>query len=191
MHLNSIFKYFLFILLHVVFSESCFAQEIKYETLNSESLKTTFSQDSSSVRFQNIKGDYLEGQKKIINKDGSTSLVSFINGFPNGKWMIEDSEGIIVCISDYKNGIKDGYDTYYYANGNKRFVAKYVNGYQEGKQEMYYYSGVLGGEFYCRNSKKHGVETWYNEEDASVKKISYFIEGKEVNESYFLSKYKD
>ncbi|WP_299550652.1 hypothetical protein [Seonamhaeicola sp.] len=179
---------FKFLCLIIIFNRPCFSQEYKYEVLNNELLKISFAQDSSFVRFKNEAGNYLNGQKKIIYLDGSRSLVSFIDGFPDGKWVIEDNEGVIISISDYKKGMKHGYAIYYYLNGNKRFVAKYINGYQEGKQEMYYYSGILGGEFYCKHGKKHGIETWYNEEDNSIKKISYFIEGKEVDKSEYLKR---
>ncbi len=169
------------IILFLISFKLCFSQHDSFQILEDKDLEVIFSKDRSSIRFKDSDKKYLNGQKKIINVDDSRSIVSFIDGYPNGKWIIEDKNGIVICISNYENGKKEGKDIYYYANGNIKLIANYANGIQEGKQEMYYYSGVYGGEFFCKNGVKHGVETWYKEISGKVFKTSYFINGKEVD----------
>ena len=137
-------------------------------------------------------GKYLNGQKEINYEDSSSSLINFIDGYPDGEWVFKDTDGTVFRNSDFKRGVKDGYDTYYYANGNKRLVAKYVKGLQHGKQEMYYHTGIVGGVFYCKEGKKHGIETWYTEYDKSIIKYkAYYLENEQVDSLVYFNSVKN
>ena len=90
-----------------------------------------------------------------------------------------------IFVTDYLKGRKHGKEIYYYPNGINKLKTNFVNGYQEGKTLMYYPSGIIGGEFFCKKGKKHGIEKWFHHDTRKIIYKAFFLNNKKVDSLTF------
>lgn len=182
-------KNILFIFLF--FYNFSFSQENNFEIINNDSLQIKFSDSLNEIRFKYLfKDKFLNGKKKIIYKDNSSSELNFIDGYPNGEWVMLDSLDNKTSVTNYLKGRKHGKQIYLYPYGVRKLEANFINGYQEGKTFLFYPNGILGGEFMSRKGKKHGIERWFDEFDGKTIYKAYYLNNIKVDSLSFYSKYK-
>lgn len=176
-------------LLAVFTSSYSYGQNFKVDEIKQSELLLIFNKDSSVVRMKSkTNKKYFNGLKRIIHNDSIYSTLRIKNGFPDGEWIMVSNEGRYKFIGNYKEGKKHGTHTHFYADGSRRLVENHIDGYQEGKTLMFYPNGKLGGEFFCKKGKKHGVEKWYDFGKRVIKK-EYYLNGTKVDSINFKKRY--
>jgi len=63
----------------------------------------------------------------------------------------------------YKKGLKDGSETYYYANGQKASEGFYEDNKLEGSLTYWYENGHKASEGFYKNDKPEGLQTAWDE----------------------------
>lgn len=80
--------------------------------------------------------------------------------------------------SEYKDGIKNGKEVFYYDDGSIINESNYKNGQLDGVLKEYSEDGMLTLEAEYKNGKEHGKVIYYNED--GIEKIEYFNNGVKV-----------
>jgi antitoxin component YwqK of YwqJK toxin-antitoxin module len=124
-----------------------------------QNLKT---QEGSASSNENLKNKRLivefheNGTKKhehVINEN------SQMDG--PAKWYF--SNGDLLCIKNYKNGILDGKSEWYHDSGNLQIVRNYKNGKLHGIESLFSSDGIKTMETEWLDGKKHGLEKEFYE----------------------------
>jgi len=63
----------------------------------------------------------------------------------------------------YKNGLKDGSETYYYSSGQKASEGFYADNKLEGSLTYWYENGHKASEGFYKNDKPEGLQTAWDE----------------------------
>lgn len=124
----------------------------------------------------------------------------------DGKWIIQDSTGLLLEEITYHNGKRHGLTTLFSPNGNQnakiiyneslpwngKWSSWYANGnkkesglYEEGEKKSPWTSWFPNGQKKCeinyQNNKKHGTYTEWNIEGKLIKEIGY-VNGEPISE---------
>ena len=136
-------------------------------------------------------------QKALVNINGSiVQEGDVLNNKKHGSWIIYTNSGQLQTISTYNQGIKQGTETQYdaqgfitsltnYAGGNMHGECKwfkrgkviqlkrYHKGQLNGIQEKYYPNGNIQEKMNYVNGKIDGEATWYNQEGEETIRYTY------------------
>jgi antitoxin component YwqK of YwqJK toxin-antitoxin module len=76
----------------------------------------------------------------------------------------------------FKNGLKDGYNVWYYENGNKYQSCTYVNGKRNGTELHFNADGSLSSKRHLLNGVEDGIQyTYYN--NGQIRTLETFYKG--------------
>ena len=65
--------------------------------------------------------------------------------------------------TNYDNGLKNGFEIYWYANGQKASEGSYLKNKLEGSLTYWYDNGTKASEGFYKNDKPEGMQTAWNE----------------------------
>ena len=86
--------------------------------------------------------------------------------------------------TNYKNGLKNGLETYYYANGQKASEGIYKNSKLEGSLTYWYDNGQKASEGFYSNDKPEGVQTAWDS-DGNIESEQEYKDGELNGKSIF------
>ena len=88
----------------------------------------------------------------------------FNNGEKSSYGKLYNDEGRLIYEGEYKNGLRNGEGTYYYASG-LRYEGEFVNGLREGNGVFYWEDGTRWeGPF--KNNEMNGEGLYYDKEES-------------------------
>ena len=91
-----------------------------------------------------INNEMLHGVSKYWDDEGNLiNMVNYVNNLAHGEWINYYLSGKIRSISNYQFGIKEGIETTYYENGNKKTEIMYKNGSKISEPILWNESGSL------------------------------------------------
>ena len=85
--------------------------------------------DNGNLRYKaSKKNNYFNGDAEYWDEEGNLiNEVEYLNGMIHGQWVDYYLSGSIKSIANYNFDKKDGLETYYYENGNKKSETFYEN----------------------------------------------------------------
>ena len=86
--------------------------------------------------------------------------------------------------TNYKNGLKNGLETYYYVNGQKASEGIYENNKLEGSLTYWYDNGQKASEGFYTNDKPEGVQTAWDS-DGNIESEQEYKDGELNGKSIF------
>jgi antitoxin component YwqK of YwqJK toxin-antitoxin module len=89
---------------------------------------------------------------------------------------------------NWKNGYKDGLQTYWYENGQLFYEGMFVDGRKEGKWTWWYKDGTKEMEKVHKKGKPDGLWRWWNESGELMKSGTYVEEKKQGMWNYYYDK---
>ena len=101
-------------------------------------------------------------------KDGKRGEGPSKGWYPNGN---------MKQVWNWKNGYKDGLQTYWFENGQKKIEGNYKDGKKEGKWSWWYEDGTKEMEKCHKNGNPDGVWRWWSERGDLMKSGEY-VNGK-------------
>ena len=138
-----------------------------------------------------------------VRKDAEGNVLeegNIVNNQKEGAWLSYYSsnrdKGKIQTLTNYHKGVKNGIDLTFakngtietkatYANGQlngayakfkssrKLEQATYINGQLDGVYKTFYQTGKIQQESHYKNGKKHGMSTYYNQDEAITMEYEY------------------
>ncbi|MBE7628563.1 toxin-antitoxin system YwqK family antitoxin [Tenacibaculum piscium] len=107
--------------------------------------------------YKNLKGETLDGDFKIAERNGAYSKVTFTNGLISKSKLNYDSDGVLYSEINYKNSLKDGDFTIYYTDKSIKRKGTYIVGNKNGKWTTYNKKGEEIGVENYKDDVKNGV----------------------------------
>ena len=105
--------------------------------------------------------------------------IYFDKGEKGGFGKLYNDEGRLIYEGEYKNGLRNGEGTYYYAQG-LRYEGDFVNGLREGNGVFYWEDGTRWeGPF--KNNEMNGEGKFYDKEESYP---CIYKDGEIVQENY-------
>lgn len=99
----------------------------------------------------------------VYLEDGYPSLIGKQeNGKFHGRFKIVDKHGKLLGEINYKQGLLDGVQTYYFLNGKKSNYLTFVNGEQSGEFKEYYTNGNIQAEGTYKKGEIDGKYIYYH-----------------------------
>lgn len=151
-------KFFLLIMIFNIFSIS-YSSRTAYDSQLVEK-KGIMYYKNESVPFSG---------RVIFNKDRNY----YLNGKPNGKWLVFYKNGNLKSIENWKNGKLYGKYILYQENGLKIFETTYLNGKDNGEYYLYHKNGKLQVQGRFSNGVPKGTWKYYNSKGKMIGKAVY------------------
>lgn len=128
-------------------------------------------------------GVYAKRNREHFGKNEEV-MVYLYNGLPHsigkvenniyqGKHKVVDRSGLIRSELNYLDDELDGYQLYYFSNGNKKEEFTYSKGIKNGPFKIYYFNGALMVEGNYNNDKVEGPYTSYHPNGGVFCKLFY------------------
>ena len=115
-----------------------------------------------------VKDEGLNQRYEWIYKDGKRGDGPSKGWYPNGN---------MKQVWNWKNGYKDGLQTYWFDNGQKKIEGNFKDGKQDGKWTWWYEDGTKEMEKCHKNSNPDGVWRWWSE-SGDLMKSGEYVNGK-------------
>ena len=117
----------------------CFFMSCAYKNLDIEYYPNGLK------KYENeINNEMLHGVSKYWDNEGNLiNMVNYVNNLAHGEWTNYYLSGKIRSISNYQFGIKEGLETTFYENGNKKTEIMYKNGSKISEPILLNESGSL------------------------------------------------
>lgn len=104
-----------------------------------------------------------EGLEKVYYSGGELAFsLSNTEGKREGKMHWYDEEGKHLEVMPYKQGLRHGLNSIFYASGLKRIEVNYINDHKEGKETYFFDTGTLASEVLFVHGRKEGIQKEYN-----------------------------
>ena len=137
---------------------------VSYQYLNEDS--TLASPKSIDLKKETIVTSYFQNGKISVKQ-------TYRNGLLDGASEYYNTQGELVQIANYKNGIEHGDQKKYFDNGKLAIETHWIDGSEEGISKYYYPNGQLMRTITYRSDQKNGWETWYKEDGTVFLKTMY------------------
>lgn len=124
-----------------------------------EGISKEYAEDGTLL----AQGEYFDGKKEgpwvfVVNDTKRSG--EFSDGLQTGKWIHEDiNTGKPLFIGNYYEGLLEGEQEYFFANGKMKSKGKYEAGYKQGEWEYYTEQGLLS----IRVLYRDGVDYQYDD----------------------------
>jgi antitoxin component YwqK of YwqJK toxin-antitoxin module len=145
---------------------------------SSPSKKSPWGTDNSRT-ISPKKNGVKNGVEKVYANNGTLIWsVPYVNGKMHGKKYFYSptknrKSTKLSHITDYKNGLADGHQIYYYDNGAVSVDYKYKNGKEHGKMLAYHRNGKVSQIAYYKNGKLDGPYKEYNKNGTLTLTLHY------------------
>ena len=126
-----------------------------------------------------VKDEGLNQRYEWIYKDGKRGDGPSKGWYPNGN---------MKQVWNWKNGYKDGLQTYWYENGQLFYEGIFVDGLKEDKWTWWYEDGIKEMEKSFKKGKPNGLWRWWNESGELMKSGTYVEEKKQGMWNYYYDK---
>ncbi|MGB7567296.1 MAG: hypothetical protein WBM07_05525, partial [Chitinivibrionales bacterium] len=194
----------------IMFIDSGATEKTDYKKCYSYAIAKRNDYDFLMSQYESFRGLILHGLFASFFPNGvmkDSGLVIYDK--KNGKWIERFNNGKIHSITNWKNGVENGEQTYYWKNGNKHleyFVKKdkkdgieesyYENGNREsvinwknGRIEKPYYDYWDDGSkclYHCiYNGIKNGIDTIFNTGHCGINSLTYYDNDEETLYRFF------
>ncbi|MFH0895832.1 MAG: hypothetical protein V2A54_15460 [Bacteroidota bacterium] len=127
--------------------------EINYREAKKNGLRTTYNYTDSTVTEENFVNDQKEGITRVLKNKIVLKIVPFVGGYENGIAKEYNKEGVVVVITEYRNGL-------IIMQENINRIDK--EGLKQGKWKVFYPKGRVKWEGFFMNGKKNGFFKEYD-----------------------------
>jgi antitoxin component YwqK of YwqJK toxin-antitoxin module len=153
------------------------------QTSPTVSLLKTSGSITTQQEFVLVNNKIFTGTLYVLQSNNRDTLLveQYKDGLLSGltrKWF---TNGTVMELRNYKNGKKNGRQTVFWENGNKKFeftalddapegemkewnmegdlihLANYLNGQEEGTQQLWYDNGKIRANYVIRNGRRYGL----------------------------------
>lgn len=101
-------------------------------------------------------------RQQLFHSNGKLKAESYVlNGLLHGPTRHYDDQGQLLGQAHFKDGLKEGEEYLWYANGDIYSIQRFHDNKPEGLQEYYYEGGVPRGTYYYIDGLLDGVNTLY------------------------------
>ncbi len=152
---------------------------VKTYTSGSDLLDVSFYTKSGNLISKGfLKNRNKYGEWLYYHQDGTTLMTkeSYVDNKLTGMRIVYFQNGQKAQETQYKNGVKEGKETFYNEKGIVLKEFLYVNDMLEGLAKLYDYDGTISKEGSYKSNRKHGVWKYYN--NGKVNKTITFPQNK-------------
>lgn len=132
-----------------------------------------------------------EGLEKVYYEGGELAFsITNIEGKRDGEMHWYDQDGKHLELMPYKEGMRHGLNTIFYASGIKRIEVNYINDHKEGIEIYFFDTGALASEVEFIKGQKEGIQKEYNLNGSLNNTVTYKHGYKEGNKKWYDEKGK-